>query len=64
MLRLIQLNLFCFLVAIVFLIMWALSLSLMNYVFMITESYVRVITNYCVALFTDNKLQTCLIVSK
>jgi len=27
----------------------------MNYVFLITESYVRVVTNYCVVLFTDNK---------
>jgi len=32
----------------------AISLSLMNYVFLITESYVRVVTNYCVVLFTDN----------
>ena len=28
----------------------------MNYVFMITESYVRVVTNYCVLLFSDNTL--------
>jgi len=31
-----------------------IALSLMNYVFMITESYVRVVTNYCVVLFSDN----------
>ena len=32
----------------------AIPLSLKNYVFMITESYVRVVTNYCVVLFTGN----------
>jgi len=30
----------------------------MNYVFLITESYVRVVTNYCVVLFTDNSFLT------
>ncbi len=29
--------------------------TIMDYVFIITESYVRVVTNYCVVLFTDNK---------
>ena len=35
----------------------AIPLSLMNYVFMITNYCVRIVTNYCVVLFTGNIIE-------